>query len=216
MIAHYDIIQRTPEWHQIKWGKIGGTRAGQLFTKGDALLVDLIAETIEEFEIDEDGYIGSDMMRGIELESEAIRQLSEYIGTELLPCGWIESSEFPMAGISPDAISKDETIGCEIKCPAHKRHTRTILEDVIPLDNIDQCVHFFTVSDKLEKLYYCSFRPESIKPLFVKELTRDSLVNVGTKARPIMKSVNDAVEQAKAEIKRLEQEIKESVKQLNF
>lgn len=216
MTAHYEIIQRTPEWYEMKWGKIGGTRASQLFTKGDALLIDLVAENTEEFEIDEDGYISSEMMRGIELESEAIRQLSEYVGVELFECGWIQSSEFPMAGISPDGISRDETVGCEIKCPSRKKHTRVILEDTIPLDELHQCIHYFTVNEKLVKLYYCSFRPESIKPLFVKCLTRDSLINVGTKARPVMKLVNDAVGQAKEELRGLKKEVERSIAKLKF
>ena len=216
MKAHYNIIQRTPEWYQIRWGKIGGTRSSQLFTKGDALLVDLVAEQTETFEVDEDGFISADMMRGIELESEAIRQLSEYIGTELHGCGWIESTEFPIAGISPDGLSKCETIGAEIKCPARKKHTRTILEGEIPLDDIDQCIHFFTVNDKLKELYYCSFRPESVKPLFVHKLTLDSLINFGTKAKPVMKKVSEAVEVAKIELKSITELVESKIESLNF
>lgn len=212
MLARHDIIQRTPEWYKIKWGKIGGTRSKQLFTKGDALLIDLISETIEEFEVDEDGFISSDMMRGMELEGEARRQLSEYIGVELTEVGWLQCEEFSFVGISPDGLSKDETIGAEIKCPARKKHTRVILEDEIPLDDIDQCLHFFTVNPKLEKLYYCSFRPESSRPLFVKCLQRTSLINFGTNAKPVIKTVAEAVEVAKIELKNLEQQMQTKIK----
>jgi hypothetical protein len=156
------------------------------------------------------------MMRGIELEPQAKAQLEIYTGLTFLDAGWIQSIENPLLGISPDGITKDETVMCEIKCPARVKHTRTILEDRIPDDHLEQLIHAFTVNPKLEKLYFCSFRPESIKPLFVKELNRMSLVDLGTKARPVVKSVREWVEIAKTEALRLELLIKEKIEELKF
>jgi hypothetical protein len=184
MIARFDITQGTESWHRIRYGRVGGTRAKGLLTDGDTLLIELLGEHIEEFELDEDSYISSDMERGYELEPRARLEINQYFGIELLECGWLQNETHELLGISPDGISEDLKIQCEIKCPAQKKHTKTIYQDIIPLDNIHQCIHAFAVNDKLETLHFCSYRPESIKPLFIKTIHRDSEVNIGTEAKP--------------------------------
>lgn len=217
MIAHYYIKQGTEEWHQMRWGKIGGTLSKGLFTKGDGLLYDLLSEILEEFQLDEDSYLSADMLRGFELEPRARVLLSEYIGIELLECGWLQSEVNSLLGISPDGISADHSVSAEIKCPASKKHSQTILADTIPLDNLDQCIHYFTVNPKLTKHYFCSFRPENkYKQLFVKELTRESIVNIGTPAKPVMKTIKECVDLAHSEARILETQIKEAINKLEF
>ncbi len=216
MIPHYEVKQNTEEWLRMKWGKIGGTLCKGLFVKSDTLLIELLSELTEEFQMDVDAYVSPEMLRGVELEPLGRKQLSDYIGVELKECGWLQCEEFPMVGISPDGISEDLTISGEIKCPQSKKHMGTILSGEIPSDNIHQCLHYFTVNPKLEKHYFASFRPESIKPLFVKCLTRDSLIDLGTKSKPQIKSVRDWSELAKSEIKTLSEQIEEKMKGLRF
>jgi len=191
MKIHYDIEQGTPEWHELRWGKIGGTRGNGLFVKSDTLAIEIVAEECEPYQ-DEGGFLSSDMQRGNELEPVARERLEEYLGVKFLQAGWI-SSDIPRVGISPDGITEDETIQCEIKCPGKKKHTEYALGGIVPKDHIHQCIHAFLVNPKLEKLYFCSFRPESVKPMFVVELTRESEVNVGTVARPKVFSIADLV-----------------------
>ena len=217
MIAHYEIQQGTEEWHKIRWGKIGGTLSKGLFTKGDGLLYDLLSEILEDFQLDDEAYLSADMLRGFELEPRARALLSEYIGIELLECGWLQSEINPLLGISPDGISADHRVSAEIKCPASKKHSKTILLDAIPLDNIDQCLHYFTVNPKLEKHFFCSYRPENkYKSLFVKELTRSSLINIGTDARPVIKTIQECVDMALIEADNLNAQIKTKIEQLSF
>jgi len=215
MKAHLEIIQGSPEWHQIRYRKIGGTSCKGLLTKTDTLLNDLVAEHLEPFVLDEDGYESSDMIRGKELEPEAVLKGSQYIGIDLIYCGWLQSETHPILGISPDAVSEDFTIACEIKCPAKEEHTRTIREDAIPLKHIHQCCHYFAVNDKLETLYFLSYRPESVKPMFVKELKRDSLVNIGTEAKPIIRSVAEVVFLIHSRAIEMEKDIKYWVDTIN-
>jgi len=66
------------------------------------------------------------------------------------------------------------------------------LANEIPLENIHQLCHYFTVNPNLEKLYFCAFRPESVNN-FVKELTLESEVNIGTNARPKLMQIKDVV-----------------------
>jgi hypothetical protein len=216
MKAHYEIEQGSEEWHKIRYGKIGGTLSKGLFIKTDTLLEDLLSELCEEFDL-QDSYQNEAMIRGSELEPEARRALSSYLGIELLECGWLQSEENEYLGISPDGINKDETITAEIKCPASKKHLSTIRANDIPSDNINQCLHYFLVNPKLEKHYFCSYRPENIyKPIFVKELTRDSLVNLGTKAKPNLQTVDHWVRVAKRESEFLKEQIEIELNKLKF
>lgn len=216
-MIHYDIIQGTEEWHQIRYGKIGGTRCKGLFTPTDTLLIELIGEAVEEYQSDEDAYVSDDMLRGWELEPEARAQLEQYTGIEFKTAGWIQHDEIPILGISPDGISNTEREACEIKCPSIKAHVEHCLGNEIPLKHIHQCLHYFTVNPNLEKVFFCSFRPEfKIRPLFVKELRRDSLVNLGTKARPVVKSVSEWVEIAEISALDITKQRDEAMQVLSF
>lgn len=211
-----NVEQGSIEWHEARYRKIGGSASKGLFVKTDTQLIELIAEHLEDFE-DVDNFQTFDMQRGTELEPYALEELKKYTGIEFKSAGWLQSEEVEILGISPDGISDDDRFSCEIKCPAKKKHTETILNDEIPLDNLHQCIHYFTVNPKLDKHYFCSFRPENnIKPLFVKELTRDSVVNLGTKAKPVLKTVQEWTEIAIQEAKKLEEQIKTEIEKLNF
>ena len=216
MKKYTEIIQGTEEWHNIRYAKIGGTLSKGLFVKSDTLLYDVLSELVENYQYEET-YSTPAMDRGVELEPFARKNLSQYIGVELQQCGWLQCEEIPILGISPDGISADETISAEIKCPQAKKHTQTICEGEIPLDNIHQCLHYFTVNPKLQKHYFCSFRPENkIKQMFVKELTRESLINLGTKAKPLIKSVFEWVAIAKQNAIELHEKIEIEMEKLKF
>lgn len=215
MIIH-NIKQQTEEWFKIKYGKIGGTRAGNLFVKSDTLLIELLAELTEPFVMNDDEYLSADMLRGYELEPVARRELIKYTGILFNQAGWIECEEQPLFGISPDGISDYGVHSCEIKCPSAKRHISTVLSGEIPLDNIDQCIHYFTVNPLLQQHFFCSFRPESVKPLFVKMLTRDSKINAGTRAKPIVKTVQEVVNESHNLTVTLQGQIKDALASISF
>lgn len=179
MIVRNDIVQGTSEWHELKWGKIGGTRAHNLLIDSNTLLIELLAEKLEDYE-DDESYLSESMLRGLDLESLARDEVSKYIRCNLIQVGWLQCEENELMGISPDGMSECMTISAEIKCPERKRHTSMIFKDEIPRDNIRQSIQYFTVNPLLKKHYFASFRPENnIKPLFVKELTLDSVVDIG-------------------------------------
>ena len=91
-----------------------------------------------------------------------------------------------------------------------------MLSNEIPLENIHQCIHYFTVNPKLVKLYWISFRPESLKNNFIKELTLDSEVNIGTNARPVLKTIKECRELSLNEANELLTRINKQVEQLKF
>jgi hypothetical protein len=212
----FDLEQGSLEWQIVRHAKIGGSRSKQLLKKTDTLLFEMISETIEEYNEDDAGFINDAMERGNELEPQARIELGKYLNLEFIQCGWIQS-DIKILGISPDGITPDKKISCEIKCPGSKKHVEYCLNDSVPSEHLDQCIHYFTVNPLLEKHYFLSYRPEFIiKPMLVKMLTRESEVNIGTKAKPVIKTIAEVVELKKSVAIELEKEIEQSINKLNF
>lgn len=217
MEVYYDIIQESTEWQTIRYGKIGGTSASQLFTKGDALLDEILAARSEEFEPTIEGFVSNDMQLGIERQPLALEKLSEYTKIKFIEVGWLQCEENELLGISPDGISDCFKYMAEIKCPGAKKHLQTIKANEIPLDNIHQCLHAFTVNPFLERFYFCSYRPENkFKSLFVKELGRDSEINIGTKANPVKVKISEAIIMAENLAAKLKNDIDFELEKLSF
>jgi hypothetical protein len=235
MKAHYDLIQGTSAWFELKYGRIGGSRAQSTFVDSDTLIYKLAAERSESYAW-EDGYTSDAMLRGQDLEPVAIDRLSEYTGHTFIPCGWIDS-DIENVGISPDGISPCETIMCEVKCPDGNKHIETCFSGKVPQDNIRQVLHYFVCNPKLETMYFVSFRPESlIKPLFVVELKRDSLIDVGlkktievevigkkgvpikpkTQSIPDLRTVNEWVALAKANLIAINERVDAVIEKIQF
>lgn len=214
MIARYDIEQGTPNWFELKYGKVGGSTSKGLFVPSDTLLLELLAEMTEPFILDDDSYESPDMVRGKELEPYARLEGEKYAGVKFLVPGWLQCEEIPLLGISPDGITKDETFTIEIKCPGAKRHIETVYNNEIPRDNIHQSLHYFTVNPKCEKHLFVSFRPESNYPFWPKILTLDSVIDLGTKAKPNCKKISEWVGIAKFNGSELESNLSLALKQL--
>ena len=214
MIKH-DIIQGTADWLELRHGKITGTASKGLFVKSDTLLIDLISQHIEDWEL-EDSYSSADMVRGTELEPYAREAISDELFISFKEIGFIQNAAIPILGLSPDGISEDDTIMLEIKCPRAKKHTETLLANEIPSDNIHQVLHYFTVNPKLETMYFVSYRPESkVKSLWYKALTKDSEIDLGTKAKPNIKTVEEWVGIARNEAVKLNHELNMALLKLN-
>lgn len=214
MKIHYEIEQGSDQWHEIRYGKISGTNSKGLFVDSETLLINLIACNMEAFKLEPEGYENDAMIRGKELEPFGRMELSRKIKIKLTQAGWVQSIDIPIIGISPDSISECETIACELKCPSKEVHISTLLANEIPLTNIHQCLHYFTTMPKLKELHFGSFRPECKIRLFHKILTPESIINMGTKARPVLNTVAEFVRKARGEAQRIEIEVENSIKRL--
>lgn len=191
MKKRFDIEQGTIEWLEAKWGKIGGTLSKGLLVKSDTLLIDILSQRLEDFEPDGDSYQNDAMKRGTEMEPYALQYLEKYTGVKFQKPGLIECEKNELLVISPDGLSECDKYGAEAKCPGRKAHTAILLAQETPLEYMCQIVHNFTVNPTLEKFWFISFRPESPQQAFIKEYTRETEVNLGTKAKPVMKSIED-------------------------
>lgn len=215
MKIYHEIVQGTEEWFALKYGKVGGSTSKGLFVPSDTLLLELLAENTEPFAMEEDGYTSADMQRGIELEPLHRSEIEKYTGVKFNVPGWVQSEECAIIGISPDGISEDLTVSWEGKSPGAKKHISTVYAKEIPSDNIHQSLHYFTVNRKLEKHFFSSFRPESNYPLFVKLITLDSVIDLGTKAKPLLKTVREWANIGRFNALELEANLQNALKQLN-
>lgn len=233
MVNHKEIKQNSIEWFEIKWGKIGGTLSKGLFIDSDTLFLDLLSQHIEEFEPSE-GFENEAMQRGKYLEPFALEYISTYTGIYFQTTGWLQSKH-KLLGISPDGLSECEKFATEIKCLSRKEHTKLLIENQLPKEKLCQIIHYFTVNSKLEKLYFISFRPESIKP-YIEEFTKDSLIDLGWKVKyevkqygvggkeikpkietaPDVKIISQWSEIAFQEADKLEEKINQTINKLKF
>jgi hypothetical protein len=235
MINYKNIDQSTPEWLRLKWGKIGGTLSKGLFVDSDTLFIELLSQHIESFDDEEEGYQSDAMIRGKELEPRAIEYISQYTGIQFTDSGWLQSEESKLLGVSPDGISECEEYGVECKCLSRKEHTAILVENKTPKEKIPQIVEYFTANPKFKKVWFISYRPESIKP-FIEEFTRESVVDmgwkkkievevIGAKGTPIKpkienvtdwRTIDDWTKIAIQRANELETRIEEKIKQLKF
>ena len=171
----YNVEQRTPEWLELKKGKIGGTRLKDVLKSNNLpLIYELIAEngSVEM----EEHYINSKMQWGIDMEPIALNQYEEVTGRKVKDFGWWESDLSEIVGLSPDGASEDLTHAVEVKCPSTKVHVEYIISGRIPAAYKAQILMYYIVNEKLETLDFVSFDPRfTEKPLHILPTTREEL-----------------------------------------
>jgi putative phage-type endonuclease len=144
---HHD-SQRTPEWHQLREGKITASSIVDILgketlaTTKNAIenLAQLLAiETI--YGQVEDTFVNYDMQRGIDNEPLAFDKLKQYLAEQFIDCeqiGFAELNEH--IGASPDALCSNNMVG-EIKCPNPKNYFKYVLKNEIPAKHYAQMQH---------------------------------------------------------------------------
>lgn len=178
MYIDYKLQQGTEDWHEVKNGKIGGTRAKSVMVKKaieDAVIFDEIMSERNTFFNYEEGFTSEAMKRGIELEPLAIEEVTKETGIIFNEAGWISRNEHH--GHSPDGISICETIGLEIKCPSAKVHNSYVRANAVPLEYVYQVVNFFAMNESINKVIFASYNPDYLLlPLFLLEIDRESTI----------------------------------------
>lgn len=140
----YTIIeceQRSPEWFEVRRGKITASNAHRLLTsaKFSTFKYELLAETLTPY-VDDEGYVNDAMQRGIDLEPVAIDSYCEDTeATDVYKVGFCISLEYPICGASPDILVDEDGLG-EVKCPNTATHFRYI--EVGPTSDIIAQMNF--------------------------------------------------------------------------
>lgn len=141
MKIHSDIEQHSPEWYEIRLGKLTGSDFHILMGNSDTknnLLYKKAAERITGRACDHDTYKNHHMERGNRLEPEA-RSMYEVLNLcEVQEVGFIQLGDY--LGCSPDGlVGKDG--GCEIKSKDNHTFLKAVTKSWIEPAHKTQC-HF--------------------------------------------------------------------------
>ena len=169
-IYRYDIVQRTPEWIEIKRGKMSASNAETIIANGKGLetyIYNLMAEYYSSAE--KENYINADMQRGIDLEPEAKIEFQFYTGLDIKEVGCVELNEYILA--SPDGLIGDDGL-IEIKCPNDSIYFKLLLSNNIKPEYIAQMQMQMYVTDR-QYCYFVSYNPNFEKSLYIKKINRD-------------------------------------------
>ena len=193
MIIH-NCDQGSHEWHQIRIGKITGTRLKKMLANDNLSLIDELIAEEETGLTDDDDFVSEEMQRGIDLEPLAIQEYSNITGHEVdHPC-LIQSDEWPILMMSPDGYI-GTTGAVEIKCPKTKTHIKYIRQGKIPNDYKEQIWCYFMVNPDLQWLDFVSYDPRlTKKPIWILHITREQ----------VQEDVNDALWQLGSFITKLD------------
>lgn len=120
----YDCQQGTPEWLDIRKGKLTGSNAQAIASNGKGLETLAYEIMAESYSKNTERYTNEDMERGHELEDMARNLYTLETGNVVKQVGFVERDEY--VGCSPDGIIGEEG-GLEIKCPNDKNHLYTAI-----------------------------------------------------------------------------------------
>ena len=163
-------MQRTPEWIEIKRGKMSASNAETIIANGKGLetyIYNLMAEYYSSAE--KENYINADMQRGIDLEPEAKIEFQFYTGLDIKEVGCVELNEYILA--SPDGLIGDDGL-IEIKCPNDSIYFKLLLSNNIKPEYIAQMQMQMYVTDR-QYCYFVSYNPNFEKSLYIKKINRD-------------------------------------------
>jgi putative phage-type endonuclease len=137
MIIH-NIEQGSEAWHQIRCGKVTGTRFKALVAKETTdtykdLVTNIACEIITGKA--EETYSNATMEKGIETEPLARLEYESVMETEVKTAGFISPDEdhnySQWIGVSPDGLLPNEGM-IEIKCPLMRTHMEYIEANKLP------------------------------------------------------------------------------------
>ena len=176
MKNHNNIQQRSPEWHQIRKGKVSGTVLKSIMgtpkARQDAIY-ELVAERLT---VGVDDEYENAMDRGNRLEDAAIAMFELESGFSVDKTGISESDENSMIINSPDGLIGDN-MAIEVKCMGGKNHVKMWLTNKVPDEYEWQVVQYFIVNEKLEKLFFVGYNPDiPSHELHVIEVRREEIL----------------------------------------
>jgi putative phage-type endonuclease len=174
-----EIRQRTPEWQQIRLGKVTASRIADVCARTKSgygasrknYLAELVAERLTG--VKSEGFTNAAMQWGTDMEPEARIAYEFYRDAAVAEVGFVPHPSIGDTGASPDGLVGIDGL-VEIKAPNTATHIDTLLSGVIPEKYILQMLWQLACTGRA----YCdfvSFDPRLPEPmrLFVKRIERD-------------------------------------------
>lgn len=163
-----DCEQRSEAWFKARLGKWTAsffdkaiTTTGKRSSSSEDIINRLVAELIVGSP--DETFQSEAMLRGRELENEALEFLNFTHGYSFIPCGFMDSELG--YGCSPDAMDFVNKIGLELKCPMPHTHLEYIAGGELPKKYKAQVQGSMLVTGFSEWAFF-SYHPE-IKPFLV-------------------------------------------------
>lgn len=174
-IYHWDIMQGTDAWRNLRTGKLTASHAQEIGNCGkglDTYIMEVLAGEYSSGEVE--FYKNKDMDRGTELEpsARAIYELENNVTLEQV--GFIEYND--LIGCSPDGL-EGEDVGVEIKCHADVGHFKMILNGADEIDTKYMWqiqMNLLITGRKLWK--YIAYNPNFQKSLLVFDILPDKVM----------------------------------------
>lgn len=166
-------VQGSDEWFKARLGKPTASLFDRILTltgKPSSSSADIINRAVAELIIGEpdETFQSEAMLRGKELEDEALRTVNFICESSFEPCGFMDS--MLGYGCSPDAVDLKNNMGLELKCPMAHTHLAYLAEGEVPKKYKQQVQGSLLVSG-FETWIFASYHPSF--PLFHVEVKRD-------------------------------------------
>ena len=200
------IEQGTPEWHQMRLGKVSASRMSDLLAKTKSgygasrakymaqLLCERMTGQPTEF------FTTAAMQRGTEIEPVARAAYEAQNLTSVEQVAWVEHPTIPMAGCSPDGFVGEHGL-IEIKCKEIHNHLDSILNDRIDPDHHAQMMWQMACTGRQWCDYVCfdDRAPEGLQ-LFIKRLKRDDneIKRMEDEVRTFLKDLDSMIQKLNA------------------
>lgn len=197
MKIYKDINQGSPEWFEIRVGKVTASHAQAIGNNGKGLenyILEVVAEMFSSSE--KEHYSNEHTKRGNELEPIARSMYELQNDVEVEEIGFAEYNDF--VGCSPDGlVGKDGMI--EIKCPDDKTYFNLLMNEKIDNAYIWQCqMNMLILERKWCDLVF--YNPNFEKSMKIFRLEPD---------KEMFSKLKEGFEKAEAEITRLVSKYKE-------
>jgi hypothetical protein len=216
---YQQIEQLSPDWWQLKVGKVSGTRFGQLISGRENMLIDEMANEILDGFCEMDDFESEAMIFGNENEPIAIDLYEAQSGLKFDRGGVIISDINPDIHMaSPDAISLDRKIIVEVKCTQSGKIQINRFRKGVESKYLPQIINYFAVSPEVDEVHwvsYCPFRPE--KPLVVYIYKRGTIIETKVlKSGTTETMIQDKVNEGLAQLPSLQSELNLLIEKIKF
>ncbi len=163
-----DCEQRSSEWRQARAGRLTGSVAHEIMSKGRKdgeesagrrnLRQRLALEQLNGRPYGEREFQSQAMRDGVEREPDAIAAYEVLTGRVVNQTGFLQHYGL-MAGVSLDGHVGDFEIVCELKCPEANAHIEALKTGRIPGKYEWQCLHALWITGA-NRCDFVSFNPE--------------------------------------------------------
>lgn len=156
-----NIPQNSPEWLELRKGKITGSKLSDIVTlRGSGRKIGFYQLIADKLSLDDESEDGTE--RGHALEREGIEALSSKIGIDFEQVGLCCHDEYPDIANSPDGLAKIEgkySVAAEVKCLSGARHIEAWHTKELDNSYRFQALQYFIVNPDLETLYFAFYDP---------------------------------------------------------